>query len=125
MYNRIEKLCKERGTTITAVCTLVTGSSGNLSTWKKGYMRSDYLLKVSEYLNVSMDYLLTGKEKNSFEDLNELESECLEKLKQLDKFDKKLVLERIDTILAKNQISIETAARTDIEKIKNAKSQKY
>jgi len=36
----------------------VTGSSGNLPTWKKGNIRSDYLTKISEIFNVSTDYLL-------------------------------------------------------------------
>lgn len=58
MYNILEQLCNERGITITKLCVQVTGSSGNLSTWKKGYMRSDYLKKAAEILNVSTDYLL-------------------------------------------------------------------
>lgn len=51
-------LCKEKGITITNLCKEVTGSSGNLSTWKKGYMRSDYIAKVSEILGCSIDYLV-------------------------------------------------------------------
>lgn len=58
MYSILETLCNERGTTITKLCTQITGSSGNLSTWKKGYMRSDYLVKIADYFNVSVDYLL-------------------------------------------------------------------
>ena len=58
MYNLISELCKAKGTTITKLCEEVTGSSGNLATWKKGYMRSDYLLKVAQRLDVSVDYLL-------------------------------------------------------------------
>lgn len=58
MYNLISELCKAKGTTITKLCEEVTGSSGNLATWKKGYMRSDYLLKVAQHLDVSVDYLL-------------------------------------------------------------------
>lgn len=58
MYDRLKRLCDERGTTVTKLCEIVTGSSGNLATWKKGYMRSDYLLKVAQYFGVSVDYLL-------------------------------------------------------------------
>lgn len=58
MYKMLQDLCKERGTNITKLCESVTGSSGNLSTWKKGYMRSDYLSKVADYLDCSVDYLL-------------------------------------------------------------------
>lgn len=58
MYKKIQFLCKEKGTNITKLCEQVTGSSGNLSTWKKGYMRSDYLSKVADILECTTDYLL-------------------------------------------------------------------
>ena len=58
MYELLKQLCKEQGTTVTQLCILVTGNSGNLATWKKGYMRSDYLARTSEILGVSADYLL-------------------------------------------------------------------
>lgn len=62
MYERIQTLCKQKGTTITKLCILITGSSGNLNTWKKGYMRTDYLKKIANYFNVSTDYLLAGEQ---------------------------------------------------------------
>lgn len=58
MYKKIQELCKLRGTNITNLCEQVTGSTGNLSTWKKGYMRSDYLSKAADILDCSVDYLL-------------------------------------------------------------------
>ena len=63
MYEKLQILCKQKGITITNLCKEVTGSSGNLSTWKKGHMRSDYLAKVSDILDCSVDYLL-GKTDN-------------------------------------------------------------
>lgn len=58
MYELLKELCRERGTTISKLCTVVTGNSANLATWKKGYMRSDYLSKCADVLGVSADYLL-------------------------------------------------------------------
>lgn len=58
MYEIINQLCKERKISITKLCEMVTNSSGNLATWKKGYMRSDYLQKIADYFGVSVDYLL-------------------------------------------------------------------
>lgn len=58
MYEIINELCKKNNISITKLCEMITNSSGNLATWKKGYMRSDYLQKVAEYFNVSVDYLL-------------------------------------------------------------------
>lgn len=61
MYNLLKELCKEKGTSISQLCIEVTGNSGNLATWKKGYMRSDYLAKCADVLGVSADLLL-GRE---------------------------------------------------------------
>lgn len=83
MYERIQILCEQNGTTITKLCILITGSSGNLNTWKKGYMRSDYLKKIADYFNVSTDYLLTGEEKSSLFDLTENEQRILDIFKHL------------------------------------------
>lgn len=58
MYQKLKNICKAKGINVTQLCTLVTGSSGNLATWKKGYMRSDYLAKAADILNCSTDYIL-------------------------------------------------------------------
>lgn len=63
MYEIIKQLCQQNGTTITALCEQITGSKGNLATWKKGNIRTDYLKKISEYFNVSTDYLLGNEPK--------------------------------------------------------------
>lgn len=84
MYNLISELCKAQGTTITKLCEEVTGSSGNLATWKKGYMRSDYLLKVAQRLNVSVDYLLENEKNPRIQKLIEFASRLTDE--QLDSF---------------------------------------
>lgn len=89
MYDRLKRLCDERGTTVTKLCEIVTGSSGNLATWKKGYMRSDYLLKVAQYFNVSVDYLL-GYTPNEQSD---------GKTEKLLTFASKLTEEQLDTFI--------------------------
>lgn len=58
MYERLKELCASKGLNVTQLCKEVTNSSGNLSTWKKGYMRSDYLSLVADRLQCSTDYLL-------------------------------------------------------------------
>ena len=63
MYKRLQSLCKEKNTSVTALCRQVTGSEGNLSTWKKGYMRSDYAAMCADILGVSVDYLLGREDK--------------------------------------------------------------
>lgn len=63
MYEIIKQLCDENGISISKLCEIVTNSTGNLVTWKKDYMRSDYLQKIADYFQVSTDYLL-GREEN-------------------------------------------------------------
>lgn len=58
MYQKLNELCHKRKIPISKLCEQVTHSPGNLATWKKGYMRSDYLKKCCEILDVSADYLL-------------------------------------------------------------------
>lgn len=58
MYNLIEKLCKENGTSPTKLCTEITGSRGNLPTWQKGNINPVSLVKIADYFHVSTDYLL-------------------------------------------------------------------
>lgn len=71
-YQRIMELCKAGETTPTALCTKITGSPGNLSTWKKGNARNDHLVKIAQYFGVSTDYLLTGKEPLAEQELSEV-----------------------------------------------------
>ena len=67
-YERLNSLCRKSGTTITGVCKLLGISSGTVSAWKTGAMpRGDTVRKIAEYLGVSTDYLLTGKEPEAYE----------------------------------------------------------
>ena len=77
MYERIEYLCKENNTTITRLCLEVTGSKGNLPTWKKGNINPISLMKIADYFNCSVDYLLGRTEKSSSSELTETEQELL------------------------------------------------
>jgi len=58
VYERLKKLCGENNISITSLCLEITGTKGNLSTWKTGSIRNDYLVKISERLNVSVDWIL-------------------------------------------------------------------
>jgi len=64
MFERIKTLCLENGLTVTELCKQVTGSSGNLPTWKKGNINPVSLVKIADYFHVSVDYLL-GRTENT------------------------------------------------------------
>lgn len=58
-YDTLNELCKKNGISITSLMQVLNMSSGNLSKWKKGGMpKYDTLKRISEYFNVSTDYLL-------------------------------------------------------------------
>ena len=65
MYDLIERLCKENGTSPTKLCTEITGSRGNLPTWQKGNINPISLVKIADYFHISVDYLLGRTENTS------------------------------------------------------------
>ena len=58
-YDKFKYLCKKKGTTPTALTLELGLSKGNASSWKKGGNPSvEILLKISNRLDCSIDYLL-------------------------------------------------------------------
>ena len=65
LYENIYALCKERGITPGGLCGELGFRRSVLSDLKNGRKKSldtTTLMKIAEYFNVSVDYLLTGKE---------------------------------------------------------------
>ena len=58
IIEKIEAICAQNGTNLTALCKEITGSSGNLPTWKKDRIRPDWLKAICLKFNISSDYLL-------------------------------------------------------------------
>lgn len=59
---RVKAICKERKIPISKLesdCGFANGYIGQL---RKGVFPDDRILKIAEYLNVSVDYLMTGNE---------------------------------------------------------------
>ncbi len=102
MYKRLQEICKSKGTNITALCKEVTGNSGNLATWKKGYMRSDYLDKAADILGLSTDYILGRTEKSSPSELTENELEMLQVFKELTPTQQGKLIERAKMMTEQN-----------------------
>ena len=65
MYDRIQKTCKARGTTPSGMCVKLNIRKAIMSDLKSGRVasiRTDTLVQFAEFLGVTTDYLLTGKE---------------------------------------------------------------
>ena len=58
IIERVSEICEKEGISLTALCKEITGSSGNLPTWKKDRIRSDWLRAICIKFNISSDYLL-------------------------------------------------------------------
>ena len=69
MYSKIEQLCKENNTNITAMCRLLDISRSTLSELKAGRTKTlsaEYTTKIASYFQVSVDYLLgKSQQKNT------------------------------------------------------------
>ncbi len=63
IYERIEKMCKEKSVNITAMCKACGVPRATLTDYKKGRIQSlsaKTLKKIAEYFEVSVDYLYGG-----------------------------------------------------------------
>lgn len=96
-YVTFDKLCKENGTTATAVALKLGLSKGNTSSWKKGGNPSaEILIKIADELNCTVDVLLGRK--NGYSNLDEDETILIENFSKLGEKDKGKVLERAETL---------------------------
>lgn len=65
IYDTISKLCDKKGIAITALETELGLGRGLIGKWKNGTSPNlAKLKKIADFFNVSVDYLLTGEEKN-------------------------------------------------------------
>jgi hypothetical protein len=58
IIEKLDDLCTKNGTNLTALCKEITGSSGNLPTWRKDKIRPDWLRQICLKFNISSDFLL-------------------------------------------------------------------
>ncbi|OUQ56361.1 hypothetical protein B5E58_10970 [Tyzzerella sp. An114] len=87
-YNRLKKICELKDTNPTQLLKDINVSTGSLGNWKKGILpKGDILIKISTHLDVSIDYLLLGKE-----ECNLKEPEISQKNEDSLKTDEKLLI---------------------------------
>ncbi|MDE6502543.1 MAG: helix-turn-helix domain-containing protein [Ruminococcus sp.] len=75
-YERLREICKEKGTTVTSMLSKLGISTGSTGNWKKGQLpKGDILIKIADYLNTSIDYILLGEYRS---DVNKDERKLVE-----------------------------------------------
>ena len=63
---RVKKLCKENKIPISKLERDLGFSNGYIGQLRKGVFPDDRLAKIAEYFGVSVDYLMTGEEKENY-----------------------------------------------------------
>ena len=99
IYEQLNKLCAQKGTTPTAfVKDILHLSTSKVTAWKNGSIpKYEILNQIATYFGVSIGFLFDGK-KNSPSELSEEEKLCIDKFNLLTDIDKGKILERMDVM---------------------------
>ncbi len=69
LYDRVVALCASQGITLSELESILGISKGSISKWKKNNPNLITLMKLSDYFNVSLDYLARGTKASSKDDV--------------------------------------------------------
>lgn len=105
-YERFIQLCEENNIKPTPLLRQLGLSAGNLKNWQKGAsVNSDILQKLSMHFNVSIDYLVTGKEITApMEQLSENEQEMLDVFSKFNDREQIKLIGRLEELYRQKQI---------------------
>lgn len=68
-WDNFQRICKEKGESPNGVCREIGLSNAVATHWKNGTQpKADVLIKIAEYLDVSVDYLLGVQKKSAPDD---------------------------------------------------------
>jgi transcriptional regulator with XRE-family HTH domain len=95
IVERIKNLAKTKGQTLTSIERELGFSKSSIRKWEIQSPSVDKIIKVSNYLQVSIDYLITGKSS----ELTEQELELLRKWNELDATEQEVIQSQINTLI--------------------------
>lgn len=114
-YERLKSACKNANTTVTATLKAIGIGTANGTYWKNGSIpSSDVVVKLAEFLKISTDYLLLGKEQNIITDDTR---ELITNYNAVDIVAKAMIRERAKTLA---ELAAERAAQ-EAEKVSKEK----
>lgn len=103
---RVKTICKERKIPISKLESDCGFANGYISQLRKGVFPDDRILKIAEYLNVSVNYLMTGNSGEFTVEMAEIDLELSQmkeriklyslKLSKLSKSDQDTIMSLID-----------------------------
>lgn len=99
-WDNFYKLCKSQGTSPNAVCAAIGLSNATATGWKNGTQpKADVLIKLAEYLDCSVDYLLGLQSEVKKENAPTTNQDVLvQRIHALSTEQAKLVLELLDNM---------------------------
>lgn len=110
IYKRFDELREAKEVTVYAVSKATGITTTTFTNWKKGKYtpKQDKLQLIADYFNVSLDYLMTGKE-NRFSDemaekdiklsfMSERLKDCALKLSELSQENQELIIKMIEKL---------------------------
>ncbi len=122
IYDRIDSLCKEQQTTITAVCRELQIPRSAFSELKVGRTKSistDKIEQIADYFNCSVDYLLGRSNERINDDVldrvNQLDTDLLERYGNI--YLANLAQNKRDSNLSINTLFAESVSNKEIEHI--------
>jgi len=71
IYERIKSISDNKHLTISTIEAECNISNGSISKWKSQIPKADSLYSVAKFLNTSIEYLLTGKDNNTYIETNQ------------------------------------------------------
>lgn len=90
IFNRLIKLCEMRETSVSQLLDVFASSRSAVGAWKNGNINANLIEGIAKHLNVSVEYLITGKEnrpviqqKRDIQQINGREKELLEYFREL------------------------------------------
>ena len=100
-YQRLKKICDNRGITVTYLLKDLHISTSKGTAWKKGSSpNSEIVKKIANYFNVSTDYLLGNDNKKITPPSEDDEAmDAYSKFKKLDKDSKELIMKMMDKMI--------------------------
>lgn len=95
-FNNLIDVCDEKNISVTTLIDKFASSRSAMTAWKNGTINADIIPKLALELNVSLDYLLTGKEKSP--SLPDDEQELLSYYNNLPEWEQQRLIGRAATL---------------------------
>lgn len=105
-YTNLDKICKQRDTSVSAVLLKCELNKSLGTAWKKGVSPSgDNIVKIAQYLNLSTDYLLMDKA--TVDSLSPIEQELINSFRKLSSNEQQRIIGRCEEIVSSKEDEVE------------------